>query len=123
VALGASLTVGGDDASVDAERSVISGDGRVTSGGARYPSDSLYTFGSHTWSGEVSSVLRWTLTADGYLFLELGYRVARDLDDWRVRMGDVPLDLRSAAWETAPPTLRTRGAVIRVGFGAFAPSK
>jgi hypothetical protein len=121
VALGGTLAVGGVGASVDAERSVIGGDGQVTSGGIRSPSDSVYTFASRTWSGEASSELRWAPTAGGYLFLEVGYRMTRQLGDWRVQMGDVPLELRSATWETAPPMLRTRGAVVRIGFGAFAP--
>ena len=122
-AMGASLAVGGVDALVDAERAVIAGDGKVTSGLRHYASDSVYAFGGRTWSGEASSVLRWTPAAGGYLFLEVGYRVARDLGDWRVRMGDVPLELRSATWENAPPPMRTRGAVLRVGFGAFSPTK
>ncbi|MFI5228903.1 MAG: hypothetical protein ACHQWU_07525 [Gemmatimonadales bacterium] len=123
MAVGAWMAVGGVDASVDAERSVTSGDGQVTSRGVRYPSDSVYTFGSRSWSGEAGSVVRWSPVTDGYLFLEVGYRVTRDLGDWRVRMGDVPLELRSATWETAPPMLRTRGPVVRVGFGALAPAK
>jgi len=109
------------DAQTTIARTVIGGDGMLTSSnGQRYRSDSLYTTLGGSYATDAAVGLRWAHEG-GFAFVQSGYRFTNDVTSWGMdpRVVRHERELSQATWSDVRPRVRLSGAIARIGLGIY----